>query len=201
VDQTTHPRLSRARPLIDLQRWAEAATELRAVLATDPESVTALCLLAQCQLGLEEPEAACTTAELAMRADPDDEPPIGRSTSTPSSPRPTGWRGLAIAELSDLLDASWPRLLLGSGCIAGWAVVVGRWLSRLPTQVRRHLRGVGRRFDRHDHARFWGVAVPTALLFLGTTFLPAGVALPTGAGVVALFLAGRSGRIPGMQSD
>jgi tetratricopeptide (TPR) repeat protein len=73
VEVRTVRRLSRARQLVDLGRWGDAVTELEMVLAAEPASVEALCMLGQSRLNLGEPDAGCRAAEAALAMAPDHE--------------------------------------------------------------------------------------------------------------------------------
>jgi tetratricopeptide (TPR) repeat protein len=350
VEQTTTARIERARYLIDLRRWDEALSELGAVLAVEPDSLTGLCLRAQCQIGSAQPDAACETAELAMALAPDDEWPhrirsvalgmLGRHEEAVAEARETvrldpdatsflrlakslwvtgeldeaqdaidraltldpewsrahrlagdiaesqgnldkareayeraleldpedaeplqdlarlannqmqldaalrhGKASLALdphdpqtreyldvmvfnvatvpvlifmltaplfvvgaaAEVLDLIGGPWlplGRAVAGLACIAAGIVVVARWLRQLPPGLRLHLRTRHRRIDAHDVAKIRWVLIPTTVLFLATAFGPALVALVTGALIIVIFLAARSGLLlPDVDDD
>ncbi|MCI0688138.1 MAG: tetratricopeptide repeat protein [Sporichthyaceae bacterium] len=69
----TDTSLARIRALVETRRWAEARQHLTSVLSASPDSAPALCLLAQCELGLQQPEAARRAAAAAIAAAPDEE--------------------------------------------------------------------------------------------------------------------------------
>lgn len=73
MDTEAARRLLRARHYVELGRWRDAQSELGLVLAAEPQSVEALCLLGQSQLHLDQRAAALQTAEAALRCAPDDE--------------------------------------------------------------------------------------------------------------------------------
>jgi tetratricopeptide (TPR) repeat protein len=73
VNAEAAQRLERARHYVELGRWQDAQSELGLVLASEPQSVEALCLLGQSQLHLDQRAAARRTAEAALRCAPDDE--------------------------------------------------------------------------------------------------------------------------------
>jgi Tfp pilus assembly protein PilF len=66
-------RLARAHSYVELGRWQAATTELGLVLAGEPRSAEALCLLAQCRLQLRDDDEARRAAESALAVAPDDE--------------------------------------------------------------------------------------------------------------------------------
>jgi tetratricopeptide (TPR) repeat protein len=65
--------LRRAELLTDIGRWDEARAVLARVIAAQPQSVRALCLLAYCHQGLGEYEPMRRYAEDALAADPSDQ--------------------------------------------------------------------------------------------------------------------------------
>jgi tetratricopeptide (TPR) repeat protein len=65
--------VARARELVHLQRWSDAAAALAPVLADPGADAEAWCLLAQCQLGVGNPWAAREAARRALGVDPDEE--------------------------------------------------------------------------------------------------------------------------------
>lgn len=69
----TDTSLARARLLVETRRWSEARQLVTSLLAAEPDSPVALCLLAQCELGLDNPEAARQAAAAALGTAPDDE--------------------------------------------------------------------------------------------------------------------------------
>lgn len=73
MDAHLAQRLARANQYVELGRWHEATGELAAVLAGEPQSVEALCLLGQCQLNLGDAHAAHRSATAAIRVAPDAE--------------------------------------------------------------------------------------------------------------------------------
>ena len=66
-------RMARAYTYVDLGRWGDATTELGLVLAGDPQSAEALCLLAQCRLHLRDDSGARRAAESALAVAPESE--------------------------------------------------------------------------------------------------------------------------------
>lgn len=70
---TEDPRLARARALVDLQRWPAATRLLRGVVAEQPESTEAWCLLALAYGGAKRQREALAAAERAVSSGPDDE--------------------------------------------------------------------------------------------------------------------------------
>ncbi|MCT2587853.1 tetratricopeptide repeat protein [Actinophytocola gossypii] len=85
--------LAKANALIDLGRHAEARTEITGYLAGEPDSVTALCLLARCELRLGDADAAVDAADRALATEPE-----------------SGWalrlRALALSTRGDHRDAA-----------------------------------------------------------------------------------------------
>ncbi len=67
------PRLARARALVDLHRWPAATRLLRGVVAEQPESAEAWCLLALSYAGAKRQREALAAAERAVSCGPDDE--------------------------------------------------------------------------------------------------------------------------------
>ena len=74
-DNLTAVSPERVELLCDLERWADALPLVSRLLATEPENELAWCLLAQCQLGLGDYEAALTAAGRAAALAPDSEWP------------------------------------------------------------------------------------------------------------------------------
>jgi Flp pilus assembly protein TadD len=68
----TDVALSRARALVQAGRWTEAREHVTSVLATIPDSVTALRILSMCELALGRPEAARQAAVAAIAGVPED---------------------------------------------------------------------------------------------------------------------------------
>lgn len=69
----TETSLVRAHALVDAGRWTDARQLVSSVLATEPDSPTALCLLAQCELQLDDPAAARRASAAALALAPEDE--------------------------------------------------------------------------------------------------------------------------------
>jgi tetratricopeptide (TPR) repeat protein len=67
--------IRRARALLEVGRWEQAQQELAGYLATVPQSVEGLCLLARCQQLAAQFELMLSTAEQAVAAAPDHEWP------------------------------------------------------------------------------------------------------------------------------
>lgn len=63
-------RLARARQLVDLGRWGEAEVELAHVLADEPRSVEALCMLGQSRVSAGDETGGRRAAEAALAVDP-----------------------------------------------------------------------------------------------------------------------------------
>jgi tetratricopeptide (TPR) repeat protein len=70
---TEDARLARARALVDLQRWPAATRLLRGVVAEQPESAEAWCLLALSYGGAKRQREALAAAQRAVSCGPDDE--------------------------------------------------------------------------------------------------------------------------------
>ena len=68
--QYAYARLLRAQAGVALQRYAEAQTDARIVLSTEPGNLSALIALADAQQGLREPEAALATIDRALEVHP-----------------------------------------------------------------------------------------------------------------------------------
>lgn len=73
MESSAAQRMARASSYVDLGRWRDAAVELGLVLAAQPQSAEALCLLAQCLLHLGDDEEARRAAESALTVAPDSE--------------------------------------------------------------------------------------------------------------------------------
>lgn len=69
----TRSAVQRARALVDVNRWAEAAAALQPALADPQAGATPWCLLAQCQLALGQSEQALQSARRAVEAEPQEE--------------------------------------------------------------------------------------------------------------------------------
>jgi tetratricopeptide (TPR) repeat protein len=96
--------LSAAEALLEVGRPAEARRHVVGVLATEPENVAALCLLARCHIDLDDHAAALEAATAAISADPDHaEAHILRASSLVALDRPA--EGLASADAALTLDA------------------------------------------------------------------------------------------------
>lgn len=108
--------LDRARVLADLGRHAEARAEVAAHLAGEPASVAGLCLLAHCDLALDDPRAALAATESALAVAPEEEwalrlralalADVGRTRAAREAAQaavradPQGWRAhVALAEV------------------------------------------------------------------------------------------------------
>ncbi len=73
MDHDVDRRMARAASYADLGRWDDATTELALVLAAEPHSADALCLLAQCRLHLDDDVEAGRAADAALAVAPDNE--------------------------------------------------------------------------------------------------------------------------------
>src|SRR3954447_7656496 len=67
----TREALQRAEALVKVRRFDQAAVLLASVIAGDPANPRPRCLLAQCQLGLDDPQAALDAASGAVVANPE----------------------------------------------------------------------------------------------------------------------------------
>lgn len=74
-DSLTAVSPHRVELLCDLERWVDALPLVHRLLAAEPDNELAWCLLAQCQLGLGDHEAALTAAGTAAALAPDHEWP------------------------------------------------------------------------------------------------------------------------------
>lgn len=85
--------LQRAALLADLGRYEDAAVELGTVVATEPDHVRALTMLARVRLAADQPAEAIVPADAAVAAAPED---IGALVA----------RGMVLADLNRLAEAA-----------------------------------------------------------------------------------------------